>query len=147
MEGQSHIDSNIKNYINIMYARWDGQKETIPWWKIWKRRHVGRITEFLLNALDELIAYVDQLDISGVDKKATVLAVISILYDYGIKEVLPIWAKPFSGKIKNYIIYVMISTAIDWIVEKYRNGVWTKKSAAVMASEWSTQAALRLVKH
>lgn len=142
--GEPHIDSNINNYVAIMSAKWDENEETIPWWKIWERKSIAKITKFLLGALDELIAYVDQLDLVGPDKKATVLAAISILYDYVIREALPIWAKPFAGKVKQYIIYVMVAAAIDWIVEKYKNGVWVKKSTSELSVQWSREAALLL---
>lgn len=144
--GEPQIDSNINNFVSIMCSKWDEQTDPIPWWQFWKRKSVAKITKFLLGALDELIAYVDQLDIGGSNKKATVLAVITILYDYVVREALPIWAKPFSNRIKYYIISVMISAAIDWIVEKYRNGVWVKKPTATLAAEWSKEAALRLAR-
>jgi hypothetical protein len=142
--GEPQIDGAINNYVAIMTAKWTEEQENIPWWKFWKSKSVAKVTKFLLGALDELIAYVDQLDLTGPDKKATVLAAVSILYDYVIREALPIWAKPFASKVKQYIVYALIASAIDWIVEKYRNGVWVKKSSSVLAAQWSKEAALLL---
>lgn len=142
--GEPQIDGAINNYVAIMTAKWSENEESIPWWKFWERKSVAKITKFLLGALDELIAYVDQLELTGPDKKATVLAAISILYDYVIREALPIWAKPFAGKVKQYIVYALVASAIDWIVEKYRNGVWVKKSSSALAAQWSKDAALLL---
>lgn len=142
--GTAVKDTAISNYVSIMSAEWDKANEVIPWWKIWKKKGFTRVTKFLLGAIDELIMYVDQLNLSGPDKKATVLAAIAILYDYVIREAIPLWARPFAGKIKEYIIYTVISTSIDWIVKKYRDGVWTKKDSTQTAALWSKQAALLL---
>lgn len=146
--GEAKIDSAVNNYVAIMSAAWDKDGDKIPWWKFWKRKSLVRITQFLLAALDDLVAYVDQLDLSGMDKKATVLVAISFLYDYVVKEALPIWAKPFAGRIKTYIINTMISATIDWIVEKYRNGIWVKKQdAGQMTALWAKEASMLLIHH
>ena len=144
--GEPQIDGAINNYITIATAKWIEIEEKIPWWKFWKRKSVTKITKFILGALDELIPYVDQLNISGPDKKATVLAAVAVLYDCVMREALPIWGTLFSGKIKYFLIYVMLSSAIDWIVEKYRKGVWDKKSNGEIAALWSQEAVMLLVK-
>lgn len=141
--GEAKLDDAINNYVSVMSAEWDKANEAIPWWKVWKKKSFTRVTHFLLGAIDELIIYADQLDIGGPDKKATVLLAISILYDYVIKEALPIWAKPFAGYIKQYIIYTVISVAIDWIVAKYREGFWNKKLSQV-AILWAEKNELGL---
>ncbi len=60
----------------------------------------------------------------GPEQKVTVLKGIDRLYEYVIKEALPIWLKPFAKQVKQYVIYVLISNAIDWMVGKYRDGNW-----------------------
>lgn len=133
-------DEGIENFIVVMSANWDEQKEASPWWKIWKKISFSKITGFLLKALDDLIAYVDEfVDVSGPDKKATVLNAIGRLYDYIVIEAMPVWMKPFSKSIKNYIINDLVSTAIDWIVDKYRHGDWRKKNASELQLLWSHQ--------
>lgn len=134
-------DEAIDNFIAIMSSIWDQEKENIPWYKPWKRISFTRVTNFLMKSLDDLIAYVDDyIEANGADKKATVLAAISKLYDYVVIEAMPIFLKPFSAAIKSFIINDMISTAIDWIVDKYRNGEWKKKDSAELKALWASQA-------
>jgi len=83
--------------------------------------------KFLFLSLDALILVVEKLipGEKGSDKKATVLLAISGLYDYVIKQFMPVWLKPFSGYIKNFFVTVVCSIAIDWIVSKYNKGTWS----------------------
>jgi len=136
--GTAYVDENIDNFVSIMSAEWDAAKEGIPWWAFWRRISFTRVTTFLLGTLDELIAYVDDTLDAGPDKKATVLDAIDRLYTYVVAEALPIWLKPFAGIIKNYIVNEVMSPAIDWIVDKYRNGDWRKKTAPELAAQWAT---------
>ena len=55
---------------------------------------------------------------------------VDFLYDYIVREALPIWMRPFAGKIKEYVINVLVSASIDWIVSKYREGIWKDKITA-----------------
>jgi len=112
-------------------ALWDqenaARKANSKWWKIWSKTKEGLTASisFLINCLDVLVTHVDQFkDIEGKDKKATVLLAAALLYDYVVANTLPIWLKPFSSKIKDMVIYVALSYAIDFIVEKYRSGTW-----------------------
>jgi hypothetical protein len=114
----------IDLYIQELIKEWDENKESVPWYKIWHKVSMSRVTNFLMNAIDDLICYVDDVVDKGADKKATVINAIEKLYDYVIREALPIWLKPFAGSVKNYIIHVLVSNAIDWMVDKYRNGSW-----------------------
>lgn len=123
--GEPKILDEIQIYVNSLAGEWDDiiKEKATSWWKGTKTSLV-QVTKFLLKCLDELIKFVDGLIDSGPDKKATVLAAISALYDYIIKEAMPIWLKPFAGQIKQIIIYTIISTAIDFIVAKYKDGSW-----------------------
>ena len=118
----------IDLYIQELIKEWDSSKETIPWYKVWYNISMGRVTNFLMNAIDDLICYVDDVVDNNADKKATVLDAIEKLYDYVIKEAMPIWMRPFAGGIKSYVIHALISNAIDWMVDKYRNGAWRMKN-------------------
>ena len=128
--GQIHKIEEMENHFMALVATWDEELEATKskaWYKPWtwfRRVNLVKVTNFLLRSLDEFIQIVDNAIDSGPDKKATVLDVISRLYDYVIAEALPIWLKPFAAQVKNYIVYVLISSAIDWIVDKYRNGEW-----------------------
>jgi hypothetical protein len=35
---------------------------------------------------------------------------------------MPLWLAPFAWTIKQYVIYVLVSNAIDWLVSKYQKG-------------------------
>lgn len=128
--GVSQIDDYLKAFIETMKSRWDAEKKTSRWWKFWQKVSLSRVTIFLLNCLSEIIHYVDEKLESGPDKKATVLDVISTLYDYTIREAMPIFLKPFSSKIKDVIVNFVISAVIDWLVDQYKNGDWRKSLPA-----------------
>ena len=129
--GQAHIIAEIDQYIQSVLAKWAALKPpSSPWWKVWKMAttiHLEKATKFLLLCLDDLIIFIDDKLDSGPDKKATVLAAVDKLYDFIVAEAIPTWAKPFSGTIKKYIVYSIVSSAIDFIVDKYRNGAWRDK--------------------
>lgn len=112
--------------------KWDESTKEVPtnWlysWGIKSKVGLSLATGFLLGALDELIITVDQLLENGPDKKATVLSGLDRLYEYVMREALPVWLRPFATVVKEYIIYSLASYAIDYIVSNYKNGVWRKK--------------------
>lgn len=130
--GEVYEIDTIEDRLEALAVEWDQSIETesTPWWKFWSwgsKVGLTKVTNFLIHSLDELIHLVDGVLDNGPDKKATVLDAIDRLYEYVIKEALPIWLKPFAGRVKSYIIYTLVSTAIDWIVDKYRNGEWRDK--------------------
>lgn len=138
--GEVKLDENIELYVQALNAEWEEQREGIPWWKFWKRITFTPVVDFLLKALDELIAYVDDVLESGADKKATVLRAVEMVYEYIVKEAMPIWLRPFAGKVKEIVILQVISPAIDWMVDKYRNGDWRKKDAEEVIAQWQLKA-------
>jgi hypothetical protein len=135
--GQVIQNNYIDMFVDSMKAVWDSMKTTVSWWKFWATRSLTPVTDFLLKCLDDLIAYVDQIEgASGADKKATVLAAIGKIYDYIIKEAMPIWLKPFSALVRDYVINVLISHAIDWIITKYRHGDFKPKPSDQLEAQW-----------
>lgn len=123
------LEIKIKSLID----QWDEKIKdvAIKWYHSWGLRSKATLalaTSFLLGALDELITTVDELIDNGPDKKATVLNGLDRLYEYVIREALPIWLRPFAGAVKQYVIYSLASNAIDYIVLKYRNGSWKFKT-------------------
>lgn len=120
----------VQKLILELIAKWDAEVPPVSksWWEVWvmPRSSVREAIIFLLNCLDALVLAIDNELMAGADKKATVLDAISTLYDYTVRELLPVWAKPFSGVIKQYVVYVVVSNAIDWLVAKYHNAVWPK---------------------
>jgi len=139
--GEVHLDEAIENYIQVIIGEWEESKEeSAPWWKFWQRFSFVRVTDFLLRSLDNLIAYVDQVLDLGEDKKATVMEAISRIYDFIVREAMPIWFTPFASAIKTIILEEVISPAIDWIVAKYREGSWTRPPAEELANQWKMKA-------
>lgn len=119
----------IEQKLNSLIKKWDEKIKEVSssWmhsWGIKSKATISLATSFLLGALDELIVTVDEVLIKGPDKKATVLNCLDKLYEYVLREALPIWLRPFGSAVKQYVIYSLASYAIDYIVLKYRNGIW-----------------------
>jgi len=130
------IHDVLDEKLHFFMTVWDGEQtisKESSWWEFWnwfrtRSNTLMKVVSFLINCMDEFILAIDSfIDLEGKDKKATVLFALEQLYDHIIKEAMPIWLKPFAGKIKHLIIYVMISYMIDFMVEKYRNGLWRNK--------------------
>lgn len=118
------VDEKVSNFVKL----WEADHPVPKWWQFWKKgTALYKIVKFLMNALDEFITLVEDVIEKGADKKATVIAAIGSLYDYIIKETMPIWLRPFANKVRYVVIEVLIASAIDWIVEKYRSGAWEQK--------------------
>lgn len=127
--GVAHKIEEIEKKVQFYCNLWDFQRNSKSFWK--PSINLSAVTKFLLLALDDLVVTISDHLMSGADKKATVLAAIETLYDYTVREVLPIWLRPLASPIKNYVIYVLISNAIDWMVAKYRNGSWKSAQGAL----------------
>jgi hypothetical protein len=121
--GEAKDSEQVSGFIDGLKKKWDTVTVALG-----KRSKISMVyvTKFLLGTLDGLIVFVDGLmgGESGADKKATVIAAVVVLYDYVVAQALPIWLKPFATSIKTFIIYTVISIAIDWIVSKYNTGAW-----------------------
>lgn len=123
--GTVQYAEEVETRVLALATAWREENPKPSWWQFWKKgTSLYKATRFIIGAIDEMILLVDSKINKGEDKKATVLAAISLLYDYVVREAMPIWLKPFAGKIKKLIIEVLVSTAIDWIVTKYREGAW-----------------------
>lgn len=125
--GQVQRLDSVEKLIEDLKKVWDEGRSKSSFWK--SGPNLTKVTNFLLYALDGLISVVNETLIPGPDKKATVLDAIDRLYDYTVREALPIWLRPIAGPIKAYVIHVLISNAIDWMVMKYKSGSWSKKEA------------------
>jgi hypothetical protein len=119
----------VEQYLSVATTAWNAVKpDVVSWWKIWQTTNISSMstgTQFLLLALDDLMLLVDQIINSGADKKATVLSAIGTLYDCVITPFLPPVLKPFSGAIRQLIIFCLLSVLIDFCISKYRNGSWS----------------------
>lgn len=85
---------------------------------------LSKVTVFMIMVMDDLVNTISEFAIVGEDKKATVLDALDKVFEHVVKEGLPMWLKPFVSPLKKYVIYTIISTAIDWTVDKYKNGSW-----------------------
>jgi len=120
--GAAQRVDEIESRLNFYKSLWDSQKNKRSFWS--PKISLSRVTNFLMVALDDLVVTVASVVIAGPDKKATVLDAINRLYDYTVREAMPIWMRPIASPVKQYIVYVLVSNAIDWMVAKYQNGSW-----------------------
>jgi len=121
--GKVHEIASVETILNDLKIVWKESKSKKSFWM--PKINFSRITNFLLFSLDLFVNAVNESVIPGPDKKATVLNAIDKLYDYTVKETMPIYLMPFASSIKSYIVYVLVSNFIDWIVSKYRSKNWT----------------------
>jgi len=116
--GNVHVLEAVENKVTELYEKWKELYPDLPWykkWLSWVKPNIYKVTTFLMESLDELIHMVDDLIEVGPDKKATVLAYIDQLYEVVGRDAVPMLLKPFAGKVKNYIVYTLISASIGWI--------------------------------
>jgi hypothetical protein len=120
---------SINTVIQNLIAQWTKENPSPKWWEVWKKTNgLGKVVKFILNAVDSLILTVDKETIAGAEKKAAVLTACAAVYDFVALNAFPIWMKPFEIPIKMFLIYTVISTMIDWMVEKYKNGSWNSNN-------------------
>jgi len=128
--GTIYIVSSIERRIEELKVEWNSlvtrAKENFSWrfWTWGQKIDHSVAVDFLMKSLDDFIRHVDNVLDNGPDKKATVMYAVEKLYDYIVREALPIWMKPFTKQIKKYMLNKVVSPAIDWVVDKYRNGQW-----------------------
>ena len=121
--GEKQEIPQINDCTNELIKEWENSDESK------KKNRLSKFqiaTNFVVNSLDDLIQLIDDIVPDGANKKATVLAAASFLYDKIIFPSLPIWAKPFAIGIKILIVKVIFGVLIDFIVDKYKNS-WIKK--------------------
>jgi hypothetical protein len=124
--GEVHRIEDLERKIAWYADAWRGRKDKKSFWR---SSDFSEATSFVLYALDDFILTVMAVALSGPDKKATVMDAVSRLYDFTAAEVLPIWMRPAAGFIKYYVIYVLVSVSIDWIVSKYKDAAWRRPEA------------------
>jgi len=89
---------------------------------------LAKLSSDLLSFLDSSIHYAeDNVTTSGKDKKAVVLAIMQIIFVDIVLNNLPIYFKPFSQLIKFIAVNILFSAIIDFIVNKYKDGMWKKE--------------------
>jgi hypothetical protein len=123
--GIAQFVPEFENKILELSNKWDEKIKNSNYW-LKNKVSLATISLFLLGSLDELIITINDFLESGPDKKATVLYGLDRLYEYVLREGIPIWLRPFATLIKNYVIYSLASSAIDYFVAKYKQGAWKK---------------------
>lgn len=125
--GVEKLTLDVNSFINTLKEKWDNLRASL---KETGNFSFNTAVKFLFFSLDALIAFAENVlpGETGADKKATVLLGIGVLYDYVLKQFIPLWLKPFANSIKVFVVGTLCSIAIDWIVSKYNKGAWAKAS-------------------
>lgn len=124
------VIKQLDDFVSNLNNRWNQMGQSGSSWfsfSSWFSLGTSKLlagTKFIIQSLDQMIQFVEDLIPSGPDKKAAVLAMVGQLYDKVVSPALPIWLKPFSGTIKSIIVDHLIANLIDFVVGKYNSGVW-----------------------
>lgn len=124
--GQSDKRLLINNIEEVIQL-WGENNPEPTWWSNVKGQWVKAI-HYIVVVGDYFIRIIDKMMDSGPDKKATVLDALSDVYDAIIPALLPIILKPFNARIKSFVIDVVASIAIDFVVGKYRGSNWSPEA-------------------
>lgn len=118
------VITKLDQYLSDLKTRWDQENPgNNSWWKITKT-YLVTSTMFIINILDELIVFVEEIIPNGDDKKQAVIAVVDKLFNYIVVQAFPIWLKPFVPIIKDIVVNIIVGKLIDYIVGKYNSGFW-----------------------
>lgn len=120
----------LELYLKDLQNRWDREGKIDYSWIKLNKNYIFECAVFIINILDELILFVEEIIPQGSDKKIAVLTIVARLFDHIVLKAFPIWLKPFSPIIKKIIIEIIVNSLIDFIVSKYRNGYWSIKQEA-----------------
>ena len=118
-------------YLKDLQNRWDRESQKKYSWIKINKNYIFECTVFIINILDELILFVEKIIPQGSDKKFAVVTIVDRLFDHIALTAFPIWLKPFAPIIKKIVIDIIVSSLIDFIVSKYRNGYWSVKQEAL----------------
>lgn len=123
----SAVLKQLDQQLDQLKKTWDSQNPpaTPSWWHLNRARMV-RGTKFIIESLDKMILLTEDLIPAGSDKKAAVTLIAARLFDYIVVAAFPIWLKPFAPAIRGVIINIVVSNTIDFIVQKYNQGIWKK---------------------
>lgn len=127
--GEAHRIEDIERKVQFYCRLWNSQGDVKSLWM--PKVSLSKVTNFLMVVLDDLVVTIAVAALSGPDKKATVLDAVGRIYDYTVKEAMPFWMRPIAAPVKEYIVNVLVSHAIDFIVAKYQNGGWSPKETTL----------------
>ena len=118
--------SDYKNFAKNIVQDWNNEnKDSFSF----NSESFAKLSTDLLFFLDSSIHYAeDNINSSGKDKKAVVLAIMQIIFVDIVLNNLPIYFKPFEQLIKFVAVNILFSVIIDFIVKKYKEGIWKKEA-------------------
>lgn len=122
----------LDNIYSEYVEKWNAEELKTTWLSYisFSKDRIVKITGYIIDSLDKFIKEIEKFgELSGKDKKASVLKAVAKLLDYVAKEAFPIWLMPWKGIIKKIIINVILSYLIDWIVSKYNDGEWNTENS------------------
>jgi hypothetical protein len=86
---------------------------------------LAKSSVFVLDSLDESINLAEEFSVSGKDKKEVVLFIMSTFFENVLSKSMPAYLYPFEKIIRVFLIKVVLSASIDFMVKKYNEGSWT----------------------
>ncbi len=122
----SAILSQLDGYLATLQTEWNTKDSTTTSWFWLNTNKLINGTAFIISSLDKMVLFVEDLIPQGQDKKAAVTMVVSKLFDTIVITAMPFWLRPFSSIIKSVVMDSIVSSAIDFVVKKYNEGVWNK---------------------
>jgi hypothetical protein len=112
-------NKKINDFISKIENKWKKIKT--------KDSSIKKVIFFILGALDESINFVESYLENGEEKKEVVLYVMATLFDNIILKSFPFYILPFTNLIRVFLIKIVFSVVIDFIVEKYNQNIWSWK--------------------
>lgn len=117
--------SDYKSFAKNIVENWKSENEKLF---SFNSESLAKLSSDLLFFLDNSINYAeDNINASGKDKKAVVLAIMQIIFVDIVLNNLPIYFKPFTQIIRFIAVNILFSAIIDFIVKKYKEGIWKKE--------------------
>lgn len=116
--------SKLELYLSSLKSQWDAQNPKSSSWLSLNKSYILNCTVFLVSMLDDLIVFVQAHIQKGSDKKAVVLSMSADVFDHIAVQAFPVWLKPFAPVIKEIVVSIVISQLVEFIVSKYKEGVW-----------------------
>lgn len=116
------MNSELRNIIDGIKIRWSLAKTAKSGWLTTTVSRFSLAVPFFLQAIDQLMKYAAKLQIEGIAKKAIVMEALGELYDTIISPLFPFWLAPWNGTIKQLVLDVMVSSFIDFLVGRLREG-------------------------
>lgn len=110
-------NKKINDFLGYLESKWINENPD----------SIAKSSILILNSLDDSINLAEQELDNGKDKKEIVLYIMSSLFENVISKSLPAYVVPFEKLIRVFLIKIVLSVMIDFIVNKYNQGSWNWK--------------------